>query len=57
MKKITLLTMAFGLAFSGSTLAKVDAQQAKQLSSDLTPLGAVRGANADGSIPLDRWYY
>jgi hypothetical protein len=31
--------------------AKVTAQEAAQLSSTLTPLGAVKAANADGSIP------
>lgn len=51
MKKLITLTMAFGIAFSGSSLAKIDAEQAKKLSTDLTPLGAVRAANADGSIP------
>jgi hypothetical protein len=51
MKKLITLTMAIGIAFSGSSLAKIDAEQAKKLSTDLTPLGAVRAANADGSIP------
>jgi hypothetical protein len=51
MKKLTLLSFAVSLAFSGVTSAKVDSEQAKKLSNELTPLGAVRGANADGSIP------
>jgi len=36
---------------SGPALAKVSAQEAAQLASTLTPLGAVRAANQDGSIP------
>jgi len=51
MKKITLLTAAISLAFSGMSLAKIDAEQAKKLSNELTPMGAVKAANADGSIP------
>lgn len=51
MKKITLLSLAVGLAFAAGTQAKVDEQQVKKLSNELTPFGAVRGANADGSIP------
>ena len=51
MKKTTLLSLAVSLAFSGFTQAKVDEQQVKKLSGELTPMGAVRGANADGSIP------
>ncbi|GLX76766.1 hypothetical protein tinsulaeT_01060 [Thalassotalea insulae] len=51
MKKITLLSLAIGLAFSGFSQAKVDEQQVKKLSGELTPMGAVRAGNADGSIP------
>ncbi len=51
MKKITLLSLAVSLAFSGISHAKVDAEQVKKLSAELTPMGAVRAANADGSIP------
>ncbi|XQW86663.1 DUF1329 domain-containing protein [Thalassotalea piscium] len=51
MKKITLLSFAMSLAFSGVTVAKVDAEQAKKLSGELTPMGAVRAGNKDGSIP------
>ncbi|WP_206485598.1 DUF1329 domain-containing protein [Thalassotalea sp. G2M2-11] len=51
MKKITLLSLAIGIAFSGISHAKVDEQQVKKLSGELTPMGAIRGANADGSIP------
>jgi len=51
MKKITLLSLALGLAFSGLATAKVDQQQVKKLSGELTAMGAIRAANADGSIP------
>ncbi|MGB1197495.1 MAG: DUF1329 domain-containing protein [Thalassotalea sp.] len=51
MKKITLLSFAMSLAFSGASVAKVDAEQAKKLSGELTPMGAVKAGNADGSIP------
>ncbi len=51
MNKLTLLSLALGLTFSGLTFAKVDEAQVKKLSGELTPMGAVRGANADGSIP------
>jgi hypothetical protein len=36
---------------SVSVQAQVSADQAARLKSDLTPLGAIRAANADGSIP------
>ena len=51
MKKITLISLAVGLAFATGAHAKVDEQQIQKLSKELTPFGAVRGANADGSIP------
>lgn len=51
MNKLTLLSLALGLTFSGLSSAKVDDAQVKKLSGELTPMGAVRGANADGSIP------
>ena len=51
MKNKTLLSLAVSLAFTGFAQAKVDEQQIKKLSNELTPMGAVRGANADGSIP------
>jgi len=51
MKKTTLLAAAITLTFSGMSVAKIDAQQAKKLTADLTPLGAVKAGNADGSIP------
>lgn len=51
MKKLTLLSLAVSLAFSGTTLAKVDASQTAKLGKELTVLGAEKAANADGSIP------
>ncbi len=51
-KKITLLSMAVSLAVvSGIAMAKVSPEQAAKLGKELTPLGAVRAGNADGSIP------
>lgn len=45
----SLLSLA--LLSSGISHAAVSADQAARLKSDLTPMGAERGANADGSIP------
>lgn len=48
----TLITGAvcFGIA-SGSALAKVPADEAAQLGNSLTPVGAEKAGNADGTIP------
>lgn len=52
MKNISLLSLAVSLAFtSGAAFAKISMEQAKKLDKELTAVGAVRGANADGSIP------
>ena len=52
MKKITLLTSALTFALASvSASAKVTPQEAAKLKGELTPMGAVRAANADGSIP------
>jgi uncharacterized protein DUF1329 len=52
MKKLTLLSFAVSVAISsGSVLAKVSPDESAKLSKELTPVGAERGANADGSIP------
>ncbi len=52
MKQITLISLAISLAFTGATAqAKITAEQAAKLKTELTPLGAVRAANKDGSIP------
>lgn len=51
MKKLTLLASAVALVFSCSTLAKLPADQVARLGQDLTPIGAERAGNADGTIP------
>ena len=51
-KKLTLASVAVSLALvSTVTLAKVSPTEVAKLSNELTPIGAVRGANKDGSIP------
>ena len=52
MKKriLFLAALAFGMA-SLQAAAKVDAAEAGKLGKDLTPIGAEKGANKDGSIP------
>lgn len=50
-KKLALVSLAVSLAFSGAAMAKITQVEAKKLSKELTPMGAVRGANEDGSIP------
>ena len=50
MKKLTLIT-ALSLAFSMQANAAVTAQDAAKLTKELTPVGATRAGNADGSIP------
>lgn len=39
------------IGFAGSSSAKVTAQEAEQLKTTLTPFGAERAGNADGTIP------
>ncbi|QDP01164.1 DUF1329 domain-containing protein [Thalassotalea sp. PS06] len=52
MKKIAFISMAVSLALTSvGAAAKVSEADAKKLGTELTPLGAVKGANADGSIP------
>lgn len=51
MKKLTLLSSAIALVLSCSVAAKITPEQAARLGNDLTPLGAEKAANADGSIP------
>jgi hypothetical protein len=51
MKKLTLLSSAIALVLSCSAMAKISPEQAARLGNDLTPLGAEKAANADGSIP------
>jgi hypothetical protein len=52
LKRLTLASVAVTLALSSTaTLAKVSPTDVEKLSKELTPMGAVRGANKDGSIP------
>lgn len=51
MKKLTLISSAVALVLSCSVVAKITPDQAARLGNDLTPLGAEKAGNADGSIP------
>ncbi|MFY8349373.1 DUF1329 domain-containing protein [Pseudoalteromonas sp. SSM20] len=51
-KKPTLVALALiGVFSASSAVAKISAEQAARLGQDLTPLGAEKAGNADGSIP------
>jgi hypothetical protein len=50
-KALAAFTAAATLFAAVPSFAKVTAQEAAALNATLTPLGAVKGANADGSIP------
>jgi hypothetical protein len=50
LKKLSTLS-CLAVALSGSVLAAVSPEEAARLGKDLTPLGAERAGNADGSIP------
>ena len=47
----TLLPVALSLALSGAAVAAITAEEAKQLGSTLTAVGAEKAANAAGTIP------
>lgn len=51
MHKISILAASLALLLALPASAKVDDAQAARLGQDLTPVGAERAANADGSIP------
>ncbi|MBD9484552.1 DUF1329 domain-containing protein [Pseudomonas sp. PDM14] len=52
LKKHTLMGAAIALALSaGSVMAAVSSQEAAKLGASLTPFGAEKAGNADGSIP------
>ncbi len=52
MKKLTLISAAIALTLtSAGSLAKMTPDEIKRLGKDLTPLGAEKAGNADGSIP------
>jgi hypothetical protein len=48
--RVTAAALAL-LGFAGGASAKVTAEEAARLGKDLTPVGAERAGNADGSIP------
>ncbi|SFF30305.1 Protein of unknown function [Fontimonas thermophila] len=51
-KRLTVLTGALALTLiAGQAGAKATAQEAERLGKDLTPVGAERAANKDGTIP------
>lgn len=50
-RKHALIAMISALALSNGALAAVSAQEAERLQGELTPFGAERAGNADGSIP------
>ena len=50
MKSMVLAT-ALGLLAANTLQAAVSAEEAARLGKDLTPTGAERAGNADGSIP------
>lgn len=51
MNKVTLLSLAISMVLSTGAVAKISAEQTAKLSSELTPVGATRAGNKDGSIP------
>ena len=51
MNKVTLLSLTISMVLSTGALAKIPAEEAAKLTSELTPMGATRAANKDGSIP------
>ena len=51
MLRKTLLAAAFAAIFGSSALAAVSADEAKQLGTTLTPIGAEKAGNKEGTIP------
>ena len=49
--KVLLLSLAIFAVNAGEALAKVSAEEAAKLGEELTPYGATRAGNEDGSIP------
>ncbi|MBI3523906.1 MAG: DUF1329 domain-containing protein [Betaproteobacteria bacterium] len=47
----SLIAAALSIAFTSTALAAVTAQEAQQLGKNLTPTGAEKAGNADGTIP------
>ncbi len=51
-KKLGIIAAAMSLALTGThALAKITEAEANKLGNELTPLGAEKSGNADGSIP------
>jgi Protein of unknown function (DUF1329) len=48
---LNVITITVAILFAGSSLAAVSADEAKQLGNTLTPWGAEKAGNKDGSIP------
>lgn len=48
--KVSLCAFAIAM-FCGNSVAEITAEEAKRLGNDLTPIGAEKAGNADGSIP------
>ena len=51
MHKKTLAAICLSSLMAGSAFAAVSPEEAAKLGEELTPLGAERAGNADGSIP------
>ena len=51
LKKQLILVLILGLCVAGITNAKVSPEEANQLGTKLTPMGAIKEGNKDGSIP------
>ncbi|MEJ2393753.1 MAG: DUF1329 domain-containing protein [Candidatus Thiodiazotropha sp.] len=49
--KLSIFAIAVAMTLSGAAQAAVSAEEAAKLKTTLTPLGAERAGNADGSIP------
>jgi hypothetical protein len=49
--RITTIAALLAVSFTGNALAAVSAEEAAKLKSTLTPLGAEKAGNKDGSIP------
>ena len=51
-RKIGIIAAALSIALTGASVhAKVSEEDAKKLGGELTPMGAIQAANADGSMP------
>lgn len=46
-----IITLALGICLAGQSMAAISADEIARLGKDLTPLGAEKAGNADGTIP------